>query len=127
MSTPIYSIQTKIYPSDTTEPQKIELPFGFRQVTLTTQPIDVVGEVSGNSLTELLEEENAVANTEMTGTVEFKATPPRTYHEYTLPEGTVDLSNPTFVTTDIPVETVTVTLQGVTGSSHVAVTAISYI
>lgn len=41
----------------------------------------------------------------MKGTVVFEAIPPRTFYAYDIPDATVDLSAPSFVSTDIPVGT----------------------
>lgn len=126
MSLPLLSIKTEVYTSaDAT--YTIKVPSGFRQMTLTTQPLNLTGDITNSFINDLVTEDNAVAATSMAGTVVFTATPPRTFHTYPIPDGSVDLSAPSFVSTTTPIDSVGVSLQGITGSSHVAVTIVSYL
>ena len=126
MSTPLSSIKTVIIPS--TEPSvTIEVPLGFRQNTLTAQPLNIQDTVEGKSISELVTEDNSVLPENVTGTVTFKATPPRTFYAYDIPDGVIDLSTPSFVSTDIPVGTLVVELGAITGATHIAVTMTNYL
>lgn len=127
MSTPLSSIKTVILPIDAVSPQKIEVPLGFRQNTITAQPLNIQGTVEGKSISELVTEANNVLPEDVTGTVVFKAIPPRTFYAYDIPDATVDLSAPSFVSTDIPVGTLVVELGTITGATHIAITMTNYL
>lgn len=125
------SIKTVIYKVDVDLVEQITVPVGFRQMTLTTQPLTLQGDPSGEDLRKQIDtwvsEVNAVLPDSMAGTVTFKATPPRTFYAYDIPDGVVDLSAPSFVSTDIPIDYITVETTGLTGSTHLAITISSYL
>lgn len=126
MSSPLSSIKSVIIPTTDTS-VTIEVPLGFRQISITTQPLNLTGDISGYAVTDLIVESNAVTSVDMTGTVTFKATPPRTFQEYDIPTGVVDLTDPSFVSTDIPIGQLTANLDSVSGATHLAITIANYL
>tara|TARA_R110001592_G_C13193009_1_gene753658 strand:+ start:563 stop:946 length:384 start_codon:yes stop_codon:yes gene_type:complete len=126
MSIPIVAQITKIYEAGDTNPEAIVADGHFHQVTITTQPLNIPVGDEDKPLKEVLIETNAVDKGSMSGTIQLTAAPPRTFEYYEIPEGLIDLSNPTFLTTTIPLQKLRPIFSGITGSTHVAITISSY-
>lgn len=126
MTTPTLAQITKIYEVGETDPTPIVADSRFHQITITTQPLNIPVGDENKPLDEILIESNAVAKGSMSGTVQLTASPPRTFEFYEIPEGLIDLGNPTFLTTTIPLQRLRPVLSGISGSTHVAVTISSY-
>ena len=125
MSNNIVSQYTKIYEIGDTNPSVMTVDSSLSNITITTQPLDVpagdVGLIDSNP-SALLTEENAVAKGSMTGTVSLAASPLGTFEYYDLPDGSIDLNVPSFITTDILVSRLKPTFETITGATHIAIT-----
>lgn len=126
MSIPTVAQITKIYEVDDENPATITADGHFHQLTITTQPLNIPPEDTGKPLSDVLIESNAVAKESMTGTIQLTAAPPRTFEYYDLPDGLIDLSTPSFITTDVPIQSLKPVLTGITGATHLAITITSY-
>jgi hypothetical protein len=104
----------------------IEFDQRFRNISVIVQPLNLVNPpaVLGDSL---VNETTAVAASATTGTVTLKASPPKSFHKYDVPNGVIAVNNPHFISTDIPVERLYVELSALTGCTHVAVTIVGHI
>lgn len=126
MSIPIVAQVTKVYETGDTDPEAIVADGHFHQVTITTQPLNIPVGDGDKPLNEVLIETNAVAKGDMSGTVQLTAAPPRTFEYYELQGGLIDLSFPSFITTDVPLQSLKPIFSGITGATHIAITITSY-
>lgn len=121
-ATPVYKI-TKIIPYDDTNIPSIAMDERYRFATLVAQPLTLADDTL--ELEELLTEANA-ADATATGTVSLQVSPPRCFQKYDLSGGTIDLANPSFTSTDIPIGEVHPVFTNVAGCTHIAVTILGY-
>lgn len=127
---PRYNL-TKIYAIGDSSTKSLPVDVRFRNVTITTQPLtlsttDTIEEINNNVGDHLIEA-NAVAAASVSGTVTITATPPDSFHNYTLPESEIDLSDPHFISTQTPMTKANVVLDSIAGCTHVAVSITGFI
>ncbi len=117
----------KIYTIDDSSPSPIVIGRDFNSITITTQALNIPSEVTEDELQEnprdFIISENAVPSATMSGSVTLEAQPPLTFDRYPLPDNVINLSAPNFISTETPIRLVYVTLSGVSGSTHIAVSA----
>lgn len=116
---------TKIYAAGDVSPVPIVVDHRFRYNTITVQPLNLV-DPPADLDAELLTEASSVL-TGCTGTVGFKATPPKCYIKFDIPDSTIDLAVPAFLNLSIPIFKLYPTLTTVTGCTHIAVTVTGFI
>lgn len=124
-----YFERIKIYPANKANPDPVIVDERFPRTTITVTPLNISGSPAESELNEeMLTETNAVASTaaSLTGTVTVKATPPNTFHKYDMPDNVVSLDDPSFISTNVPVQKLWPTFSGVAGCTHVAVSVIGH-
>lgn len=126
---------TVIYATDDNNPAPLIIDERFRNLTITTQPL-TLNEVVTPELTiedlnknpsKYIQPFTAVAADNMQGTVTLKAVPPNTHHQYDLPDNVIDLANPHFLTTQVPIKELYPSFDGVSGSDVIAVSVVGFI
>lgn len=125
MSNTLVSQYTKIYEVGDLDPDVMTVDAHLTNLTITVQPLNVPAGDVGLIVTDpkaLLTETNAVAKGAMTGTVTLSASPIGTFESFPIVDGTIDLANPSFITTDILMTELKPTFTTIIGSTHIAIT-----
>lgn len=127
MNTPNIATDYKLYAFDEANPLPIEVSKNYHRHTITVQPLDLLPEDLDKPLYGFLNESNAVPRASVTGAVTLESSPPANYEKYALPDGVIDLANPTFLTTDSPISRLHLTISTpITGCTHLVVVVTSY-
>lgn len=121
----------KIFPVADAQDLELGCDIRYRVNTVTFQalnldPSEVVdGKLVNEKLLNILDDETKITAA-TAGTLTLKAVPPRSRVKYDIPNGTIQATDLSFLTTDSPVETFYLDLAGVTGCSHILVSVTGY-
>jgi hypothetical protein len=119
------SFTTKFYLVGDATPEPIVLDQRYRQLTVTVQPFTPTVPIT-DPFDDVFNAATAIAKGSMVGTVQLLARPPRTFEDYELTDGLIDLSAPSFISISTPVTHITPVFGGISGSTHVAITVSNY-
>lgn len=125
MSNTLVSQYTKIYEAGDTDPSVVFVDAHLSSITISVQPLNLTQDdevLIESNPTSLITQEKAVPKADVTGTVSLSASPLGTFEYYDLPDGSIDLNVPSFITTDILVSKLKPTFETITGATHIAVT-----
>ncbi len=119
---------TKIYAFDDSNPSPLIIDVRLKNVTIVTQPLNLIDAPVGfEDMSSLLTDANSVPKDSagLAGTVTIEAQPPKTINKFPVGEP-FELTDPVTTSTGVPIHRIYTGLNGLSGCTHIAVSAIGY-
>ena len=109
----------KVYDISDTNPDPISIDGRVNSVIVTVDPLQITNPPL--VLTSTLHTEDNYQDTGAEGKVTIHLKPPNSFRKYVVPESVIYLDDITFMTTNIPITSITPVFENITGCTHIAV------